>query len=166
MGNKLFGYGVQFARSLVAASLVLPLLTSQWACAENSPQSSPVPQKLLLRFLVDNETFTLVDARTASEFETSHINGAINVAHDSTEDVLSSLPSDLHAPIVIYCKTGKRARQLQERLLARGYTNVRVLLPEQIFWFDDMAVFNCGTPAATTNTFAKPKPEGNREGIL
>lgn len=166
MGNKLFGYGVRFARLLVAATLMLPVLSGQWACAENWPQSSPVPQKLLLRFLVDNETFTLVDARTSSEFEISHINGAVNVPHDSTDDVLSSLPSDLHAPIVIYCKTGKRARHLQEKLLARGYTNVRVLLPEQIFWFDDMAVFNCSTPAPASNTITKPRPEVNREGIL
>ncbi len=156
------------ARLLVAASVMLQVVTGQVAFAENSPQVSPVPYKLLLRFLVDQETFTLVDARSAGEFETSHINGAINVPHDSDDDVLSSLPSDLHAPIVVYCKTGFRASQLQARLLERGYTNVRMLLPDQIAWFDGLAVFNCSGPTTdeSDETFTKLINEGNREGKL
>ena len=127
-----------------------------------------MPQSLLLKFLADNETFTLLDARSPKEFAASHINGAINLPHDSAGDELSSLPSDLNAPIVVYCKTGKRARRLQAALVERGYSNVRVLLPEQIVWFDNMAVFNCGTPAAgqTGKTITNLPDEGNREGTL
>jgi rhodanese-related sulfurtransferase len=142
--------------------------TSEVALAENSPEFSPVPQKLLLRFLADNDTFTLVDARSPAEFAKSHINGAINLPHDASDDDLSSLPSELNAPIVVYCKTGKRAGQLKAKLIERGYTNVRVLLPEQIVWFDGMAVFNCGTPAAgrTDRIFESLTVDNNREGKL
>lgn len=164
----MFRHGVYPARLVVAALLITSLLLAQSAYAEDSFQFSRVPQKLLLRFLADNETFTLVDARSSAEFKTSRINGAINVPHDSTDEVLSSLPSKLNAPIVVYCKTGKRATQLQTKLLERGFTNVRVLLPEQIVWFDGMAVFNCGAPATgeSDKTFAKLINEGNREGKL
>lgn len=144
------------------------LSVGQSALAENPPRFTPVPQSLLLEFLADNSTFTLVDARTPAEFATSHINGAINLPHDSYDDELSLLPSELSAPIVIYCKTGKRAGELKKKLTERGYTNVRLLLPEQIFWFDSMAVFNCGTPAAgqSERTFINLTNEGNREGKL
>lgn len=167
MGRDLLRHGGHFARSIVAASLTTLLLMGQSALAENEPQSSPVPHKLLLGFLADNATFTLVDARSPAEFATSHINGAINVPHDSSGDGLSMLPPQPDAPIVVYCNTGKRARELQARLLQRGYSDVRVLLPEQIVWFEGMAVFNCGTPAAehSQNTLATliTETKGERE---
>lgn len=164
----MFRRSAHVARFLLLTSFVTLLTVGQSAVAGNSPQFSPVPQSLLLKFLADNSTFTLVDARTPAEFAASHINGAINLPHDLSDDELSSLPSELDAPIVVYCKTGKRASQLQTKLTELGYTNVRVLLPEQIFWFDDSAVFNCGTPAAgqSDRTLTNLINETNREGKL
>jgi len=141
--------GVHLARLLLLAISLTTLFLGQAALAEILTPHSPVPQSLLLKFLADNASFTLVDARSSVEFTTSNITGAINFPHDSSNDTLSMLPSDLNVPIVVYCKTGKRAGQLKTKLIERGYSNVRVLLPEQIIWFDGMAVFNCGTPAAS-----------------
>lgn len=114
----------------------------------NSATATPVPQKLLLSFLADNSTLTLIDARSREEFQASHIGGAINVPHDTSIDSNTGLPSDLQAPIVIYCKTGKRAAALRSKLRELGYTDVQVLQPGQITWFDGMAVFNCGVPTS------------------
>jgi phage shock protein E len=143
---------------LAAVILLLPALFAFQVCtaAEDLANPSPgmsatatsVPQKLLLSFLADNSTFTLIDARSSEEFQASHINGAINVPHDAPIDSNTVLPSDLQAPIVIYCKTGKRATALQLKLRELGYTEVQVLQPGQITWFDGMAVFNCGVPAS------------------
>jgi phage shock protein E len=113
-----------------------------------SAAATPVPQKLLLSFLADNSTLTLIDARSSEEFQASHINGAINVPHDTSIDANTGLPTDLQAPIVIYCKTGKRAMALQSKLRELGYADVQVLQPGQINWFDGMAVFNCGIPTS------------------
>jgi hypothetical protein len=54
------------------------------------------------------------------------------------------------------------------KLVERGYSDVRVLLPEQIVWFDGMAVFNCGTPAAgqSDRKFDSLTVDKNREGKL
>jgi rhodanese-related sulfurtransferase len=168
LGKDLFRQGEHLARLIVAVILMTTLLSGQNALAEESTQFSPVPQSLLFKFLVDNEIFALVDARSPAEFDTSHVNGAINVPHDSPDDTLSLLPSDPDAPIIVYCKTGKRAKELKTRLVDRGYTNVRVLLPEQIFWFDDMAVFNCSGSAAgpSKDTITSSIVDKNREGEL
>jgi len=144
------------------------LFAIQHTVAEQSstaPDTPTVSQSLLLEILADNPTFTLVDARSAEEFAASHIAGAINVPHDAADDRLPLLPSDLHEVIIIYCKTDKRAAALQTKLEERGYTDVRVLQSQQIFWFDGVAVFNCGVPASeeSADDFISLLNEGNRE---
>lgn len=133
-------------------ALLGPLLlaASLPVSADPEPQPTGVPQKLLLSYLADNSTFTLIDARTAEEFEAAHVAGAVNVPVDALDDSLERLPADRAAPIVIYCRTGRRATALREQLLDRGYTDVEVLRGDQIHWFDGMAVFNCATPSGTS----------------
>lgn len=136
--------------SVLALSLAILLIGQYTAASESSvaPDSTVVPRSLLLEFLADNSTFTLIDARSSEEFTASHIAGAINVPHDAVDDALPELPTNLHAPIIIYCKTGKRAALLQTKLKILGYTDIRLLQASQIFWFDAAAVFNCGLPEA------------------
>lgn len=119
---------------------------------------SGISQSLLLAFLADNATLTLIDARSADEFAESHIAGAINLPHDSRLDAIDQLPPDFHSPIVVYCRTGKRAAMLRDRLRDRGYTDVNVLQPEQIFWSEGLAVLNCGTSSPQNSAGA---PGGN-----
>ena len=71
--------GAHFVRFIAAVSLLMPLFTGAVASAETLASHSPVPQSLLLKFLADNATFTLVDARSTEEFAASHITGAINL---------------------------------------------------------------------------------------
>ena len=129
-------------------ALIIALSLPAFAEPEQSPV--PVPQKLLLSYLADNSTFTLIDARSAEEYAASHISGAINVPVAALEASLELLPADHAAPIVVYCKSGKRASALKDELVERGYSDVKVLRADQIHWFDGMAVFNCATPSATS----------------
>jgi rhodanese-related sulfurtransferase len=116
--------------------------------------ASPVPEKaiaaieqtFLLKFLAGGDNFTLIDARSPDEYAAGHIARAINVPHDAAEAFAAALPTDLAATIVVYCKTGKRASALRDDLVERGYTDVRVLGPSQIFWTSTAPVFNCGLP--------------------
>jgi rhodanese-related sulfurtransferase len=109
-----------------------------------SPVESAVPQSLLLKFLADKSTFTLIDARSPAEFAESHIDGAINVPHDQLDAYDRSLPSSPGATVIVYCRTGKRAGKLQAQLTERGFRDVRVLKPGQIFASEALMVFNCG----------------------
>lgn len=106
-----------------------------------------IDRSLLLDYLADTDTFTLLDARSEQEFATGHIYGAVNIPHDALDEFAAALPTDLDAPLVVYCKTGLRAARLQEQLSARGYTRVRVLGPKQLVWSDTAPMFNCGVPA-------------------
>ena len=51
---------------------------------------------------------TLLDVRSAMEFDGDHINGAINFPLDSIESNLSKIAA-LPKPIVVYCLSGGRS---------------------------------------------------------
>jgi rhodanese-related sulfurtransferase len=143
-----------FRTNTAGAGLLLLLLVSVAHAGESegkqaAGEASPVPQKLLLQYLAHAGTFTLIDARSAEEFSDSHIEGAINIPLQHDEQQMAALPASLDAPLVVYCRTGKRARELQNALQKLGYRNVRTLSPEQVFWGEGLAVFNCAAGAAT-----------------
>jgi phage shock protein E len=136
---------------IVSVAVSLAMLyagMNSFAQAPDATDSATVTQALLLDFLADNSTFTLIDARSPEEYAESHIANAINIPHDAVDRSPHLLPTDHQEPIVVYCKSGKRAALLQTTLTDFGYTDVRVLKPQQIHWFDDMAVFNCGVPVS------------------
>lgn len=135
------------------------------AVAANStePAHSPIPhvdRELLLGFLADNDTMTLIDARSPEEFAAQHLPGAVNIPFDAVATNEALLPADRSRPIVVYCRSGKRAGLLLADLLARGYTNVQVLPREQIFWQDNFMVFNCGTAPAEEDRVANSESAG------
>lgn len=77
---------------------------------------------------------------------------------DAVDGHEALLPEEPDFPIIVYCRSGKRAGLLKGELLDRGYTNVQVLPREQIFWEEDFMVFNCGTePAAAGASTAASK---------
>jgi len=105
---------------------------------------------VLLDYLAGRAPFTLLDARSAEEYAIGHVYNAVNVPHDAVDEFADALPDDLTAPLVTYCKTGMRAQRLAAALRERGYTNVRVLGPKQMFWSDTAPMFNCGVPSTST----------------
>jgi rhodanese-related sulfurtransferase len=145
------------ARSLPAAALLMALIAALVAPAmaadttelPHSPVSR-VDRELLLGFLADDSTLTLIDARSPEEYAEQHLPGAINIPFDAVDANAEQLPADTEKPVVIYCRTGKRAGLLKEQLIAKGYADVQVLPREQIHWQGDFMVFNCSTESATT----------------
>ncbi|HWK54952.1 MAG TPA: rhodanese-like domain-containing protein [Hyphomicrobiales bacterium] len=140
---------------IVATLLVFGVLAPASSFADDAAQAvdniSPVPQQQLLDYLAGKSELTLVDARSTAEYDAGHIYGAVSVPLDTSADALTAaLPEDLSSPLLVYCKTGIRAMQLQQRLTAAGYTDVRVLGPTQMLWADALPMFNCGVPDAPT----------------
>ncbi|MBM4128420.1 MAG: rhodanese-like domain-containing protein [Nitrospira sp.] len=69
------------------------------------------------------EPFQILDARTAREFEVSHIPGATWVGfEDFSLDRLTGI--DPKKPVAIYCSVGYRSERIAEQLHRHGYPNV------------------------------------------
>ncbi|RMG94882.1 MAG: rhodanese-like domain-containing protein [Deltaproteobacteria bacterium] len=70
----------------------------------------------------------LIDVRTPEEFAEGHVEGAWNVPVDRVEQELSAIEAkaggDKSKPIVVYCRSGRRAAKAKEILLQHGFTRV------------------------------------------
>lgn len=69
----------------------------------------------------------VVDVRTAAEFETAHIDGAINLPLDQVEVHLRRIVSDAGGRLLLICQSGNRANRAQQRLREAGLADTVVL---------------------------------------
>ena len=72
----------------------------------------------------------VIDVRTADEYNTEHIEGAINIPVDN----ISNLNYDKDTLIIVYCASGMRSATAAEKLVDLGYTKVHNLDGGLINW--------------------------------
>lgn len=77
--------------------------------------------------------FQLLDVRTAGEFRTCHIPGAVNVPLDQVGRHREQLASTT-GPLVVVCQAGTRAAQAAQQLTAAGRPDVHVLSGGMTAW--------------------------------
>jgi rhodanese-related sulfurtransferase len=77
------------------------------------------------RQIMDNgDSYVLLDVRTASEFNESHIEGAILIPdYEIAGRAEVELP-DKNVLILIYCRSGNRSANVADELVRMGYINV------------------------------------------
>jgi len=100
-------------------------------------QQTPVvtqEQLLKLQSAPASMPFVLLDVRTDDEFQQGHISGALNISHDTLSRHISLLPQDKTQPIIVYCRSGRRAAIAEELLRENGFTNVRHLQGDMKLW--------------------------------
>ena len=73
---------------------------------------------------LDLETTVLIDVRSAEEYASGHLRGAVNIPHDRITDEIGSVAADKSARIILYCRSGRRAETALNALKSAGYENV------------------------------------------
>ncbi|TDO97918.1 rhodanese-like domain-containing protein [Marinomonas balearica] len=71
--------------------------------------------------LMNNKDAVVVDLRTAKEFRTGHITGAINIPADKLKDKNAELEKHKSTPIILVCKTGMTAGTNAKELIKAGF---------------------------------------------
>ena len=80
------------------------------------------PERLFELIQDPPEDFFLVDTRTAEEYESGHIAGAI---HRDYREIATDLPTDNRdALVVVYCLSGVRSNRAARTLRRLGFTRV------------------------------------------
>lgn len=64
------------------------------------------------------EAPVLIDVRTPEEFAAGHVPGALLIPYDQIAERLAEIPKD--RPIVLYCRSGRRAARAEATLAAHG----------------------------------------------
>jgi len=67
---------------------------------------------------------TIIDVRTAGEFESGHIENAINIPLDVIEATVLEKYPNKDEKLYLYCRSGNRSSQAAKLLVNQGYTNV------------------------------------------
>lgn len=66
----------------------------------------------------------VIDARRSDELSTGMIDGASHIPHDEMAQRIASVTTDKEQPIVVYCRSGKRAGIATDTLVEMGYRQV------------------------------------------
>jgi len=99
---------------LVSLLVVLPALADPEA-------PSIAPEELQARREAGTAP-VVIDVRTAAEFATGHIPGAVNIPYDQVVEHIHEI--DAPHGVALYCMMGPRARKGEDALLGAGFTSV------------------------------------------
>lgn len=86
--------------------------------------------------LKEDSTVTLIDARTAEEFEEAHVPGAINVPIADLTEFAGGRNNASDGPVVTMCGSTGRGEQAATVLGSEGMENVQVLQGGLKAWRD------------------------------
>lgn len=107
--------------ALLALVLVLTGVTN---FAPKTTGYRQVTTEEAVNIMQTEENYVILDVRTAQEFASGHIPGAVLLPNETigTEDI--PLLPDQDQLILVYCRSGNRSKQAAEKLAQLGYTNI------------------------------------------
>ncbi len=110
-------------------------------------------------YLARDIPHVLIDARSADDATSGHIQGAVSVPVGQMAAVRKSLPAPkLNAPLIVYDgRGGEQAVAVAQALIKAGQKNVLVLKGGMVDWVAAGYAVESGVPAATKIAYA-PKP--------
>lgn len=109
----------------VLACVVPALLFSATLLAAQSAQpakKSPAEQQRVTEQKAS--TAIWIDVRTADEFNSGHVAGALHIPHEQIAAKIAAVTQDKNAEIYLYCRSGRRSGLALDALQAQGYTRV------------------------------------------
>ena len=108
----------------VFASFVLAVVLLWPMEVMTAPEPGPLDAQASLELLHSGTDIFLLDVRTRAEYDRGHIPNAVLIPVDELERRLAEIPED--RPLVIVCRTGRRA--------AWAFEQLRKIRPEQPMW--------------------------------
>ena len=85
------------------------------------------PDKTASSASVDINNYILIDVRSIEEYASGHLEGAVNMPHDTIGKNISDSVPDKNAEIYLYCRSGRRVQAAMNTLEALGYKKLRSL---------------------------------------
>lgn len=85
---------------------------------------SEISQNIANALIESNDKIALIDVRSPEEFREGHIDGAVNIPVENIKEhqLLDGIPTS--TPLLLYCRTGRRATTAGQMLVRSGYQYV------------------------------------------
>lgn len=83
---------------------------------------------------LQNEEMLILDVRTPEEYRAGHVPGAINIPHTELSRQIDKLTNYKNSPVVVYCRSGRRAGVANNILSKAGFQQLLHLEGDIIGW--------------------------------
>lgn len=77
-----------------------------------------------IKKILNQPSTVVIDVRSADEFASGHIDQAILIPHDEIAGKINASVLSKNTPIVLYCRSGRRAEIAKATLEKMGYRRV------------------------------------------
>ncbi len=114
-------------KGLIIMLLISLSLFGLTACRDggNTPTYEQITAQEAKTIMNTEQDYIIIDARTEEEFAEGHIKDAILIPeYEIAQRAEKELP-DKDAPILVYCRSGRRSKIASEELVKLDYTNVK-----------------------------------------
>ena len=91
-------------------------------------------QELKKRIENSKEELILLDVRTLEEYQSGHIKNSINIPHDQLILNINVLDLYRNQPIVVFCRSGRRAQLVIETLIENKFDQIVDLEGDIVAW--------------------------------
>lgn len=106
--------------------------------ARTAPPPAAMPARRVdpatLRGWLTGEDVKVLDVRSPAEFEAVHIPGSYNVPLEDLREHREELRRHLEDPVVLVCRSGRRAVEAERALAETGMPNLRILDGGIVAW--------------------------------
>jgi rhodanese-related sulfurtransferase len=97
---------------------------------------TPQESSEIIKENINNSEFVLLDVRTPSEFQSGHLEGAINVDYQSNFKIEIE-KMDKGKKYLLYCKSGIRSANAMQVMRHFGFEEVYNMLGGITYWVDE-----------------------------
>ena len=73
---------------------------------------------------LQNEGALVIDVREKDEYDTNHLDGAINISYTKISEDITKYTDNLDQKIIVYCQSGIRSNKAANTLITMGYTHI------------------------------------------
>ena len=111
-------------KNIIFVVLIIVLIVAIIVVMSFSKSSESVIQTLNseeVSEIIQDESLIIIDVRTEEEYESGHIEKAINIPYTEIE---SKVNYDKDQAIAVYCRTGVRSSEAAKTLEKMGYTKI------------------------------------------
>ena len=111
-------------KNIIFVVLIIVLIVAIIVVMSFSKSSESVIQTLNseeVSEIIQDESLIIIDVRTEEEYESGHIEKAINIPYTEIE---SKVNYDKNQAIAVYCRTGVRSSEAAKTLEKMGYTKI------------------------------------------
>ncbi|SES98737.1 rhodanese-like domain-containing protein [Thalassotalea agarivorans] len=95
-------------------------------------QTPVVSQQELLD--LQQQHILLLDVRSEQEYAEQHIPKAINIDYETLPNRINEISEYKDLPVIVYCRSGRRAAIAEKALQDAGFTDVRHLSGDMLEW--------------------------------